>query len=200
MSVIVRVFAPYFALLLCDYQGTIKIRRNKVNKLIGVGVLSVALSSGVQAAGVDLGGKWILQDADSTQAKLDVAVENVAQEMNFFIRALARPVLKKQTQICNLWLLGLQEIQFQWQCDDAEADTISVTAKSELIKVDEEDVEIFGTYQQTNDSVVVILESERGKRTNTWKQVGENELLFTVKLESEKLPTPLTWSLTYKKQ
>jgi hypothetical protein len=200
MSVIVRVFAPYFALLLCDYQGTIKIRRNKVNKLIGVGVLSVALSSGVQAAGVDFDGKWVLQDADSTQAKLDEAVENVAKEMNFFIRALARPVLKKQTQICNLWLLGLQEIQFQWQCDDAEADTISVTAKSELIKVDEEDVEIFGTYQQTNDSVVVILESERGKRTNTWKQVGENELLFTVKLESEKLPTPLTWSLTYKKQ
>lgn len=171
-----------------------------MNKLIGVGVLSVALSSGVQAAGVDFDGKWVLQDADSTQAKLDEAVENVAKEMNFFIRALARPVLKKQTQICNLWLLGLQEIQFQWQCDDAEADTISVTAKSELIKVDEEDVEIFGTYQQTNDSVVVILESERGKRTNTWKQVGENELLFTVKLESEKLPTPLTWSLTYKKQ
>jgi len=66
-----------------------------VNRLIGVGVLSVALSSGVQAAGVDLDGQWVLQDADSTQAKLDVAVENVAQEMNFFIRALARPVLKK---------------------------------------------------------------------------------------------------------
>jgi hypothetical protein len=200
MSVIVRVFAPHNLAVLCDHLFTIKIRRNKVNRLIGVGVLSVALSSGVQAAGVDFDGKWVLQDADSTQAKLDEAVENVAKEMNFFIRALARPVLKKQTQICNLWLLGLQEIQFQWQCDDAEADTISVTAKSELIKVDEEDVEIFGTYQQTNDSVVVILESERGKRTNTWKQVGENELLFTVKLESEKLPTPLTWSLTYKKQ
>jgi hypothetical protein len=199
MSVIVRVFAPHNLAVLCDHLFTIKIRRNKVNRLIGVGVLSVALSSGVQAAGVDFDGKWVLQDADSTQAKLDEAVENVAKEMNFFIRALARPVLKKQTQICNLWLLGLQEIQFQWQCDDAEADTISVTAKSELIKVDEEDVEIFGTYQQTNDSVVVILESERGKRTNTWKQVGENELLYTAKLESEKLPTPLTWSLTYKK-
>ena len=171
-----------------------------MNRLIGVGVLSVALSSGVQAAGVDLDGQWVLQDADSTQAKLDVAVENVAQEMNFFIRALARPVLKKQTQICHQWLLGVQEKQFQWQCDDAEVDTIPLTASAEVIKKDEEGVEISGTYQQTSDSVVVILESERGKRTNTWKQVTDSELLFTVKLESEKLPTPLTWSLTYKKQ
>jgi len=168
-----------------------------VKRLISIGVLSVALSSGVQAADIDLDGKWMLQNADNAQAKLDVAVENVAKEMNFFIRALARPVLKKQTQICNQWLLAWQEKQFQWQCDDAETDTIPLIANGEVIKTDEEDVEISGTYQQTSDAVVVVLESERGKRTNTWKQVGENELLFTVKLESEKLPTPLTWSLTY---
>ena len=172
-----------------------------MKKLIGVGIVAaMALSSGAQASGDVLSGKWMLQDADSTQAKLDEAVENVAQEMNFFIRALARPVLQKQTQICQQWLLDWQVKQFQWQCDDAEADTIPLTANGEVIKKDEEGVEISGTYQQTNDAVVVVLESERGKRTNTWKQVGENELLFTVKLESEKLPTPLTWSLSYRKQ
>jgi uncharacterized protein (UPF0333 family) len=172
-----------------------------VKKLIGVGIVAaMALSSGVQASGDVLAGKWMLQDADSTQAKLDEAVENVAQEMNFFIRALARPVLKKQTQICQQWTLGWQTEQFQWQCDSEEVDNIPLAAHGEVIKKDEEGVEISGTYQQTNDAVVVVLESERGKRTNTWKQVGENELLFTVKLESEKLPTPLTWSLNYRKQ
>ncbi|QUX97863.1 hypothetical protein C0J08_21690 [Marinomonas sp. CT5] len=170
-----------------------------MNKLIGVGLLTALLSVGAQAAENHLAGRWLLQDADSTQAKLDEAVENVAQEMNFFIRALARPVLKKQTQICHQWLLGWQAKQFQWQCDNAEIDSIPITASGEVIKKDEEGVEISGTYQQTNDAVIVVLESERGKRTNTWKQVGDNELLFTVKLESEKLPTPLTWSLTYKK-
>jgi len=199
MSVIVRVFAPYNRGLLCHYLFTIKIRRSKVNKLIGVGLLTALLSVGAQAAENHLAGKWLLQDADSTQAKLDEAVENVAQEMNFFIRALARPVLKKQTQICHQWLLSWQAKQFQWQCDNAEIDTIPITASGEVIKKDEEGVEISGTYQQTNDVVIVVLESERGKRTNTWKQVGDNELLFTVKLESEKLPTPFTWSLTYKK-
>ncbi|RBP85280.1 hypothetical protein EBI01_01385 [Marinomonas rhizomae] len=172
-----------------------------MKKLIGVGVVAaIAFSTSAYASNDVLAGKWVLQDAGSTQATLDEAVENVAQEMNFFIRALARPVLKKQTQICQQWSLGWQTSQFQFQCDEAEADTIPLTANGEVIKKDEEGIEISGTYQQTNDAVVVVLESERGKRTNTWKQVGENELLFTVKLESEKLPTPLTWSLNYKKQ
>jgi len=199
MSVIVRVFAPYNSGLLCHYLFTIKIRRSKVNKLIGVGLLTALLSVGAQAAENHLAGKWLLQDADSTQAKLDEAVENVAQEMNFFIRALARPVLKKQTQICQQWLLDWQASQFQYQCDQAETATIPLTANGEVIKKDEEGVEISGIYRQTKDAVVVVLESERGTRTNTWQQVGENELVFTVKLESEKLPTPLTWTLTYKR-
>ena len=169
-----------------------------MNKLIGVSVLSMVVSSGVQA--LSLEGTWRLQDADNTQAKLDEAVENVAQEMNFFIRALARPVLQKQTQVCQQWVLGWQTERFQWQCDAFDADTIPVNASGEVIKKDEEGVEISGTYQQTTDAVILVLESERGKRTNTWQQVSDNELLFTVKLESEKLPTPLTWSLSYQKQ
>jgi hypothetical protein len=177
-----------------------------VNKLIGgvrvcAGIVAVmALSTGAQASNDDLAGKWLLQDAGSTQDKLDEAVENVAQEMNFFIRALARPVLKKQTQICQQWTLGWQTEQFQWQCDSAEVDSMPLAAQGDVFKQDEEGIDISGTYQRTTDAVVLVLESERGKRTNTWKQVGDNELLFTVKLESEKLPTPLTWSLSYKKE
>ena len=192
-----RVFEPYKVMVLCDDLFTIKIRRYKVNKFIGVGVIAMMLGSGVQASNLD--GKWVLQDADNTQTKLDEAVENVAQEMNFFIRALARPVLKKQTQVCQQWLLSQTANQFQWQCDSEEVDTISLSASGEVIKKDEEGVEISGTYQETETSVVVVLESERGIRTNTWQSVSDNELIYTVKLESEKLPTPLTWTLTYKK-
>lgn len=168
-----------------------------MNKFIGVGVVAMMLGSGAQASNLE--GEWRLQDAGNTQSKLDEAVENVAKEMNFFIRALARPVLKKQTQVCQQWLLSQTESQFQWQCDTAEADIIPLSANGEVIKEDEEGIEIFGAYQETETSVVVVLESERGKRTNTWQSVSENELIYTVKLESEKLPTPLTWSLTYKK-
>ncbi|MBJ7536473.1 hypothetical protein I8J31_02125 [Marinomonas sp. C1424] len=162
--------------------------------------MAMALSISMNAAAADIDGVWHLQNADNTQAQLDEAVESVVKEMNFFIRALARPVLKKQTQICQDWKLSSTPDQFMWQCDDIEADTISVTAQGEVIKVDDEEIEIMGTFKETSDSVITILESERGIRTNTWQQVSDNELLYTTKLESEKLPKPLTWTLSYKKQ
>lgn len=162
--------------------------------------MALALSMSMNATAADIDGVWRLQNAENTQAQLDDAVEGVVKEMNFFIRALARPVLKKQTQICQDWKLGSTPDQFTWQCDDIEAETIPLTAQGEVIKVDEEDIEIMGTFKATQDSVITILESERGIRTNTWKQVSDNELLYTTKLESEKLPKPLTWTLSYKKQ
>nr|WP_264194008.1 hypothetical protein [Marinomonas algarum] len=147
----------------------------------------------------DVTGKWQLQNADQTQATLEVAVNKVAKEMNFFIRALAKPVLREQTQICDQWQLDWQKAQFQWQCDDTETEVVPMIAQGEKIKTDDEGVDIFATYQHTADSVVVILTSERGKRTNTWQRLNDQRLLYTAKLESEKLPTPLTWSLNYRR-
>lgn len=175
-----------------------------MSQLIKVSLVSAMLAASVQLTAAqanepNVTGTWQLQDAEGAQATLDQAVENVAQEMNFFIRALARPALKKQTQICTQWQLGWSTSQFQWQCDRIDADVISVDAQKVLLKTDEEGVEIFATYQYTSDLVVIILESERGKRTNTWQRLGENELRYTAMLESEKLPTPLTWTLTYTK-
>ncbi|AEF56455.1 hypothetical protein [Marinomonas posidonica] len=168
-----------------------------MKKLIAMGVFAAVLTSGAQAASLE--GRWQLQDAANTQAKLDEAVENVVQEMNFFIRALARPVLEKQTQICQQWLLAKQASEFSWQCDQQEADNIPLTAQGEVFKTDEEGLEISGTFSETDQAIVVIVESERGIRTNTWLQTADNELKYTVKLESEKLPTPLTWSLIYRR-
>lgn len=179
-----------------DDSNTIKIRGSILNKFICVGVIATGLSLGAQASNLE--GKWVLQEVDNAQTKLDEAVESVTQKMNYFIRGLARSALKKQTQVCQQWLLSQTENQFHWQCDNAEVDTISFSASGEVIKEDE-GVDVLGTYQQTESAIVVVLESEKGKRTNTWQSVSNNELTYTVKIESRKLPTPLIWSLIYKK-
>ncbi|NLQ17242.1 hypothetical protein HGG82_06335 [Marinomonas sp. M1K-6] len=173
-----------------------------MNKLIGVGVragivVAMTLGSGVQAANLE--GTWVLQDADNTQAKLDAAVEDVVKEINFFIRALARPVLEKETQICNTWLLATDATQFLWQCDESPPGELALSAnKSEMMSDDGR--LIHGTLQQSEDRVATILESDRGKRTNVWQIVSDNEMRYTTTLESDKIPKPLTWTLTYHKQ
>lgn len=129
--------------------------------MLTMGVSAMLLSGALQAANLE--GEWQLQDAANTQAKLDEAVENVVQEMNFFIRALARPVLKKQTQICQQWQLAKQAGEFSWQCDQEEADQIPLTAKGEVFKTDEEDIEISGSFTESAQAIVVVVESERGQ-------------------------------------
>ncbi|MFQ3187202.1 hypothetical protein [Marinomonas primoryensis] len=165
-----------------------------MNKLIGVGVLSVLISSGAQA--LSLEGAWSLQDADNTQVKLDAAVEDVVKEINFFIRALARPVLEKETQICNTWLLATDTTQFLWQCDDNPPGELTFNANSSEMMSDDGRL-ILGTLQKTDNRISTILESDRGKRTNVWQIVSENEMHYTTTLESDKIPKPLTWTLTY---
>jgi len=163
-------------------------------------LMTVMLAISANAAAADFNGTWQLQDANDKQAKLDEAVESVAKEMNFFIRALARPALKKQTQICTQWRLQTVDNQFQWQCDGDDALVIPISAQNEFLRKDEEGVEISGTFQRSDDAITTILQSERGIRTNTWKMVGDNELSYRVKLESEKLPKPMTWMLSYKRE
>jgi len=158
------------------------------------GSLLVGLSSGVFAAPVD--GQWYLQDAGSTQAKLEGAVDSVAKEMNFFVRMIARPILEKETKICHQWQLSTQTKQWQWQCDSNDIETIPLGANRVKTQGDD-DRDIFSTLHQTANQVEVIQESERGKRTNTWKMLDANTLEYTATLESEKLPKPLTWTLTY---
>lgn len=165
-----------------------------MKKLIGVGVLSVLLSSGVQA--LSLEGAWRLQDADNTQAKLDAAVEDVVKEINFFIRALARPVLEKETQICNTWLLATDATQFLWQCDDNPPGELALSANNTEMMSDDGRL-ITGTLQKTDDRISTILASDRGTRTNVWQIVSDNEMHYTTTLDSDKIPKPLTWTLTY---
>ncbi|GAA0825958.1 MAG: hypothetical protein WBA64_07240 [Marinomonas sp.] len=165
-----------------------------MKKWMVTGSLLIGLSSSVFAAPVD--GQWYLQDAGSTQAKLDAAVDSVAKEMNFFVRMIARPILEKEARICHQWQLSTQAKQWQWQCDTEAAETIPLNANRFKTQGDD-DREIFSTFHQTANEVDVILESERGKRTNTWKMLDANTLEYTATLESEKLPKPLTWTLTY---
>jgi len=141
-------------------------------------------------------GTWYLQDKANTQAKLDMAVEESAKKINFFIRALARPVLEKEAKICETWALSSDDTNFIWQCGDKKASELVLSAnKSKTLSDDGR--EILGSLERSEERIVVVLESDRGKRTNKWVMRNENELEYSATLESSKLPKPLTWTLTY---
>lgn len=148
-------------------------------------------------ADVNLEGVWQVQGAENTQATLDTAVEEVVQEMNFFIRKIARSKLKEQAQVCETWNFAEMNNNFSWQCDQDETFELASAAKDQ--SVTKKDGSTFtGTIENGDNYIATILTSDKGVRTNMWKKISDSEMQYTATIESEKLPQPLTWTLNYK--
>ncbi|EAQ64880.1 hypothetical protein MED121_10969 [Marinomonas sp. MED121] len=159
-------------------------------------VMLASVFSMPSMAEVPLSGVWTLQDSNNTQETLDSAIEGVVQEMNFLFRAIGRTVLKRETHVCHSWMLATTDESFLWQCDEIPANELALSANQTETMSDDGRL-ITGSYKEGDRYVATILESERGKRTNLWRMVSENELEYTTTLESDKIPKPLTWKLTY---
>lgn len=163
-------------------------------------ILTIAISTlCASSAFADTGfeGTWQLQNPGNTQATLDAAVDSVVSEMNFFIRGFARSALEKETVVCQQWQFQSDAQQFTWQCDEQAPVTLMMSGETPLKGDDDRD--ILGTFQQADGRIETTLASERGVRTNVWQMTGAGHLSYTATLESEKLPKPLTWTLTYAK-
>ena len=146
-------------------------------------------------ANTELNGDWQIQEADNAVKGTAEAIEGVVKEMNFFIRGLARGALEKETVECQQWQLQSDTQQFTWQCDDQDPVTLNLSGET-LLKGDD-DREIRGTFQYADGRIETTLASERGVRTNVWQLIENGEMSYTASLVSEKLPKPLTWTLTY---
>ncbi|ADZ93260.1 hypothetical protein [Marinomonas mediterranea] len=145
-------------------------------------------------------GAWQLSQAGDISKQLENAVEEVVSDMNFFVRSFARPVLKKETKVCQTWQILLDSKTVLWQCDDESASELPANAlRYETKAEDDKDRTIYNTVQFDEKSLTIELASERGTRTNYWLLTDPNTLEYTATLESEKLPKPLTWTLTYKR-
>ncbi|MFD1382846.1 hypothetical protein ACFQ45_05695 [Rhodanobacter aciditrophus] len=163
------------------------------NKILTIAFSALCATS--VSAQTALDGDWQLQQAGNTQATLEAAVDSVVKEMNFFIRGLARGALEKETVVCQQWQLQSDAQQFTWQCDDQDPVTLNLSGET-LLKGDD-DREIRGTFQYADGRIETTLASERGVRTNVWQLTENGEVSYTATLVSEKLPKPLTWTLTY---
>ncbi|TDO97557.1 hypothetical protein [Marinomonas balearica] len=145
-------------------------------------------------------GVWQLNQEGDISKQLERSVDEVVADMNFFVRSFARPILKKETKVCDTWQILLDSKTVLWQCGDESAQELPANAlRYETKAEDDKDRTIYNTVQFDEKSLTIELASDRGTRTNYWLLTDPNTLEYTATLESEKLPKPLTWTLTYKR-
>ena len=165
-------------------------------QLLSTLILGASLSMPTMV-NAEVAGVWQVQNADNTQQTLDTAVEEGVQEMNFFIRKIARGKLKEQAVVCDTWTLKSENNQFNWQCDQDEVFGLSLNAKDEMATKENGDT-FTGTIKTGDNFIETVLTSDKGVRTNRWQTISANEMQYTAIIYSEKLPQPLTWTLQYK--
>ena len=166
---------------------------NKKNTL----ALVVGLSCSIQVmADTTLTGGWQIHDMNLASSSTSEAIEKVVKEMNFFVRSIARSRLEEEAQVCQRWSLLLTEQTFKWQCADGPQWTVNTHSNTKLKGDDGREIQ--ASFSQVGDRVSVTLQSERGTRTHSWEERG-NEMKYFSTLMSEKLPKPLEWSLDYQR-
>lgn len=167
------------------------------NKVLAMLLGGCCTGAVLAAESSPLDGRWQLQNADTTQATIDAAIEDVVQDMNFFIRAIARSKLEKEATTCDRWLILTSQKRFFWQCDEQDPLEVATLAPTALKGDDGRD--ITATYKESANSVETLLASKRGERTNHWELISDNELHYTATIMSDRLPKPLSWTLTYQR-
>lgn len=131
------------------------------------------------------------------QARLDKSIDDAAAQFNWAIRAIARGRIDDQASACRTLALLSNETRTGVKCDD-EAAIIRLTDNSEPS---------FARGNRTVDSVVrwepgvlhIDWESDSGARRTEYRFRDEDHFDLTVRVYSDHLDTPMTFSIPYER-
>jgi hypothetical protein len=145
-----------------------------------------------------MNGSWRIDTADSTLRKnLDAAIESVAKEFNLLFRDLVRQKLSGATKLCATYTLNVQAEAVHFSCDDRPSVTLQRDG-SPFHTLNEAGEPVRGTVEVQGHTVRVSWKGEAGGRTNEFS-LKEDTLVLTAKVRSDRIPTPLSWTVDYKK-
>lgn len=133
----------------------------------------------------------------ANQAAIDKGIEGAVEEMSFLIRPIARNKLEKTN-------LAAKQITVKMEGDeltvrqDSRAPVTSAP-DGEPFRWTREDGAVYTVSQRgTDDTITQVYSSDEGKKTVTYKFSPDfKTMTMKVKVESPKLPAPLSYTIAY---
>lgn len=129
---------------------------------------------------------------------IEAAIEAAVDDMNFIKRPIARSRLRKTNPAYQRIIIGRKASDVEVTFDKGSA--ITSPADGTPVKWKREDGEVFEvkTHWQAK-KLTQNFKAEDGERTNTFHLNADGELVLDVKIKSDQLPKPLTYSLVYRR-
>ena len=136
----------------------------------------------------------------AARKKINRNIERLVDDMSFIKRPFARGKLKDKTAPCAALDISFPSDKISVECDNRPA-YVSPTGNEKARYKSAEGV-VYALRQNLDGRTLTqTFVSEDGTRTNTMKLTPSGEtILMRVKLESDQLPRPLEYSLTYEKK
>lgn len=145
-----------------------------------------------------LSGTWGIQDRRNAPMVVDKAVTKVTDQMNFATRLLHKSFLENINQPCLVWKLALTETDFAWECYGHKSDKMPTDA-NQLVLTAENGKQVKDTFEQNEGEITTVVETDKVKRTNTWRVISDTHIEYKTLIESVDLPEPISWTLLYRR-
>lgn len=143
-----------------------------------------------------LSGKWRPKATESLQAELDASLERTVEGLHWAFRPFARPLLRRQMEVCPALNTQLTGERFQARCPNGAIDLDRALDSSEPGFKGEDGAWYEVTMKELDRGIAAVFTSEKTVYTVFYERSGE-ELRLRTRIESTQLNEPLDWTVPY---
>lgn len=140
----------------------------------------------------------VAKSSAAIQKSLDAKATEAAANFPFYAKSIAEGRLKEAMTFCQSYEIDLQADSWSNKCDALPVLTRPIDKSVTTWQGEGDPVKT--RINRKGDTVVLSLQTESGKRVNTFKFKPDGTMSLTVSLASDSLEEPVTWTVPYKLQ
>jgi len=161
---------------------------------------SLALAPSVARAGPpasSLDGTYVVKDAKQARKSLDAAIERTVADVNRLFRGKAREALRDKQTICGKLSLTVGDQTTTVSCK-SNGRSASAPNSGARKKLQRDGKTAYLSHKVTGNQIVQTIKGDKGTRRATYALSSDGKTLtVSISLESDKLDTPLRYTVTY---
>ena len=144
-----------------------------------------------------LNGTYVIKDQKQAQKSINIAIERTVADVNRLFRSRARNALKSKQSLCKKLALTVTSAVATITCH-TNGSTASAPSSGASKKFQHNGKTAYLTHKVVGSRIVQTIKSDKGIRKATYTLSADGKTLtVSIALESDKLDTPLRYTLTY---
>lgn len=140
----------------------------------------------------------VAQSPTAIRSSLDQKAAEAAEGFPFYAKGIAEGRLKEAMTFCESYEIDLQADSWSNKCDSLPV--LNRPIDGSVTSWQGEGDPVKTRISRRGDKVILSLQTESGKRVNTFVFKPDGTMNLTVSLASESLDKPVTWTVPYKLQ